>query len=181
MLAAKSESLPTVYLKPGEIHLTREPAIITTVLGSCICITIYDTHTKFAAICHAVMPSFVDAKNKARGNKNTFQYVDTSIEWMLDQFKGNGIKPRDIEVKLFGGAEMFAENTQGRNSIAVGKKNIEIAFLTLEKNRLKLKAWNVGGNRGRKLIFNTQTGEILSKFVNKTDVGVTFADSRRRR
>lgn len=180
MSAANSASLPTVYLKPGEIHLTREPAIITTILGSCICITMYDVRTKFAAICHAVMPSFVDAQNRARENKNAFQYVDTSLEWMLDQFADNGIKHRDIEIKLFGGAAMFIDNPQGRTSIAVGKKNIETALSTLEKNRLKLKAWNVGGNNGRKLIFNTLTGDVFAKFVNKTDVMVSFADDRRK-
>ena len=180
MPALSTASLPTVYLKPGEMHLTREPAIVTTILGSCVSVTMYDAHTKIAAICHAVMPSSADAKKKAEGNKNIFQYVDTSIEWMLDQFLHNGIKQRDIQVKLFGGAEMFIEHSKGRESIAVGKRNIEVALRTLEMNRLKIKSWNIGGNRGRKLIFNTLTGDVFAKFVSKTDVAMTLSDNRRR-
>ncbi len=180
MFASNCAAFPTYYLKPGEIYLSRDPAIITTVLGSCICVTMYYTHGRFAAICHAVMPSFHDARNKTGKNKNTFQYVDTSLEWMFNQFIKNGIKHNDIEVKLFGGAEMFTDTTQGRSPIAVGKKNVEMALYTLEQKRLKLKAYNVGGNKGRKVIFNTLTGEVFAKFVNKTDVAMTFADTRRK-
>ena len=180
MIAPNSAALPTYYLKPGEIYLSQDPAIITTVLGSCICVTMYYNHTRFAAICHAVMPSFQDARNRTRDKKNTFQYVDTSLEWMFDQFVKNGIKHNNIEVKLFGGAEMFTDTTQGRSPIAVGKKNVEMALCTLERKRLNLKAWNVGGNKGRKVIFNTLTGEVFAKFVNKTVVAMTFADNRRK-
>ena len=173
--------MQTCYLKPGEIHFSREPIIVTTVLGSCICITMYDNHTKFAAICHAALPRSAEATNKARENNSTsqYQYVDTSIEWMIRQFEGNGIKHPDIEVKMFGGAEMFTNGTTGNRPVSVGRKNIEMALRIIEKNRLKLKAGNVGGNKGRKVIFNTFTGEVFAKFVNKTDVTMTLPDSRR--
>lgn len=179
MLAAGSASLHTCYLKPGEIHFSREPIMVTTVLGSCICVTMYHNNSQLAAICHAVLPSSAEATNKTQGTRNTFQYVDTSIEWMLRQFEGNGIRHPDIEVKMFGGAEMFIHGTTGNRPVSVGKKNIDMAIKTIEKSRLKLKAWNVGGNKGRKVIFNTLTGDVFAKFVNKTDVTMTLPDSRR--
>ena len=163
----------TLYLKPGEIHFTRNPAIVTTVLGSCLSITMYNKRSKTAAICHAVMPS-PDNSKISGGFKNKFQYVDSSIEWMIEQFKKNGIPPREIEIKMFGGAQMFPDKTKGKFSLAVGKKNIETAMKIFEKKHLRLTAWNIGGNRGRKLIFNTITGDVFAKYVNKTDISLSM-------
>ena len=176
MKQADIDSFLKYYLKPGEILATKNPAIITTVLGSCICITMHNKLTKFSAICHAIMPSFDNSKHRADKSRQIFQYVDTSIEWMFDQFKRNGIKSCDIEVKIFGGAEMLLENTLGSNPFVVGKKNIEVAMSAIKKNRLKLKACNVGGNKGRKLIFNSFTGDVFAKFVTKNDPAITLID-----
>ena len=170
-------SFPTRYLKPGEIHLTDKPAIITTVLGSCISVTMYDKHTRLAAICHAVLPTENTTGKRNHKKHDIFQYVDSSLEWMLEQFEKKGMKRRDIEVKMFGGAEMFAQTRPGKISIAVGKKNIETALRIIEENHLKLAAWNIGGNRGRKVIFNTTTGEVFAKFVSKTDIPVLKIDN----
>lgn len=170
MVAQTGSSLPAYYLKPGEVYLTREPALITTILGSCISVTMYDTKTKFAVICHAVMPSAAGPRSNLKESSNIFQYVDTSIEWMIEQFTKNMISHSTIEVKLFGGSEMFSDTARRRNPMAVGKKNVKTAIEILRRKHLRPKAWNVGGNKGRKLIFNTATGDVFAKFVNKSDV-----------
>ncbi len=160
--------LKTLYLKPGEVHLTSEPTLITTVLGSCISITMHHKATGFSVICHAVMPSRSEAKKKDDEGRDIFQYVDTSIEWMVAQCRKIGIRPGSVEVKMFGGAAMFHDAGALRRDIGVGKKNIERAMETLKVNKMKLNAWNVGGSQGRKLIFNTHTGEVLARFISKT-------------
>lgn len=161
--------LRTLYLKPGEMHLTREPSLITTVLGSCISVTMHHKPTGFSAMCHAVMPSQAESRKKREGDYEVFQFVDSSLAWMIEQCEKNGIRPAAVEVKMFGGAAMFSELSQGQGDTGVGKRNIETAMEMLKKNRMKLAAWNVGGNQGRKLIFNTLTGEVLARFINKTD------------
>lgn len=168
--------LPVHYLKPGEIHLTSTPAMVTTILGSCLCVTMYHKYTRLAAICHAVMPSANSLSRKYDDHRDIFQYVDSSVEWMVQQFEIKGIKRHDIEVKMFGGAEMFTDGTAGSSPVSVGKKNIDVALRTIEMNRLKLTAWNIGGKKGRKVIFNTLTGEVFAKYVNRTDNTMTLVD-----
>ena len=51
------QKLPTIFLKPGEVHFGRDPARVITVLGSCVSVIMYHRHTMIGAICHAVMPS----------------------------------------------------------------------------------------------------------------------------
>jgi chemotaxis protein CheD len=160
----------THYLKPGEIHITSDPSLITTVLGSCLCLTMHHKPTGLSVICHAVMPSSSEARKKDDSGNSIFQYVDTSLEWMIAQYEKSGIEPASVEVKMFGGAAMFSDAGPASRDLGVGKRNIEIATEMIKKKRLKLTAWNVGGNQGRKLIFNTLTGEVLAKFIMKNGI-----------
>jgi chemotaxis protein CheD len=163
------QDLPTIYLKPGEVHFGQEPARVVTILGSCISVIMYHRLTGISAMCHAVMPTHETAKKSRHSTKDMFQYVDSSVRWMLNQFKKLGIKDKDLEVKIFGGSELFYDRKRYDSSFSVGRKNVEVALKTIQEKDLKLKAWNVGGNQGRKVIFYTDTGEVYTKFVSKTE------------
>ncbi len=167
MTRTAEPEIKTCYLKPGEIHLALAPSLVTTVLGSCLSITMHHRTTRMSVICHAVMPSIAEGRD---GKKDAaFQYVDSSLQWMIGQYTGKGIRLRDIEVKMFGGAAMFQDTRSLREDMNIGKRNVDAALAFLKRHRIPLKAWNVGGNRGRKLIFNTLTGEVLAKFITRAD------------
>lgn len=168
MTGTTSPKPKTCYLKPGEILAASEPFLITTVLGSCLSVTMHHKATKTSLICHAAMPSGAEARDKKRGN--IFLYVDSSLQWMIDHYAEKDIRLRDIEVKMFGGAAMFQDAGSSQRDLSVGKKNIDVALTFLKKHRISLAAWNVGGSRGRKLIFNTMTGEVLAKFITKAEI-----------
>ena len=108
MIRAAEPRIRTCYLKPGEIHLAIAPSLVTTVLGSCLSVTMHHRATGMSVICHAVMPSIERDRN---GKKEAaFQYVDSSLEWMIEQYTTKGIRMSDIEVKMFGGAAIFKRN-----------------------------------------------------------------------
>jgi chemotaxis protein CheD len=167
MRTPKAHEPATFYLQPGEIHFYTIPAKVITVLGSCISIIMYNENRRIGSICHAVMPSLTHAKKCHRPVKNIFQYVDSSVEWMISRFNEYGIPKINIEVKIFGGAEIFSTGEAGKNDFAVGRKNVEAALGIIEQKQLKLKAWNIGGNKGRRLVFYTDTGDVITKYINK--------------
>lgn len=160
---------PTYYLKPGEIHFATEPARVITILGSCVSLVMYYRTRRLGAICHAMMPSMVDVRKEIDPARR-FQYVDGCLEWMLARFAQYHIKPQSLEIKLFGGAGLFPDRRGGEQSLAVGERNIDMALRLIDLHGLRLKAWDVGGDKGRKLIFCTSTGEVLTKFVSRTKV-----------
>jgi chemotaxis protein CheD len=82
---------------------------------------------------------------------------------MVRQFNEAGANLRELEVKVFGGADMFSSRAGGGASISIGKQNIEIALEVLEKAGLRVLVRDVGGTQGRKIFFNTETGEVLLK------------------
>lgn len=151
--------LPVVYLKPGELYFANNPTVVTTVLGSCVSVTMFNPANGVAAICHALLPE--------GPSEDVFRYVDSSILHMLEMFEAHGIRRSQLEVKMFGGSDMLG--VKKGEGLGIGKRNVEIARQVLSVEGLALLAADVGGARGRKLFFYTHTGEIFMKRLRKSE------------
>ncbi len=150
------DNLLKVTLKPGELYAAETPTLVSTVLGSCVSVTMFSHQLRLGAICHAVLP-----RDTGREPGELFRYVDRSVEAMLAHFNRYGIHADGIEVKLFGGSDMLA--AQNNRLRGIGQQNIEVALQLLAKNLLTLNANDLGGTQGRKLFFKTHTGEVFLK------------------
>lgn len=151
--------LPSVYLQPGELTVAEDPTVVSTVLGSCVSVTLHSPRRGFGAICHAMLPF--------GGAESDFRYVDWSLGYMLKCFDRFGIGRREISVKLFGGADMFETRGIPSRTLTVGQQNIGAALDLLKKEGLKPIARDVGGMQGRKLFFYPHTGEVFVKRLAK--------------
>jgi chemotaxis protein CheD len=156
-----------VYLKPGELFFSRQPAVVTTVLGSCISATFLHRSTGCAAICHAIQPHCPHPGHCQEACEMAGRYAVCAIEAMIRRMAAAGVRPRDIEIKLFGGAAMIVRSSSRPASVAMGQQNVIAAMHTINKDGLILKVADVGGTFGRKIIFYTNTGEILLKRLGR--------------
>nr|QIV52811.1 hypothetical protein [uncultured bacterium] len=77
---------------------------------------------------------------------------------MLD----TGSKTKNIKAQIFGGA--FNPEISEKD---IGNQNAEIAKKILKKNGINIISEDIGGQIGRKVIFNTKTNEILVIKVEK--------------
>jgi chemotaxis protein CheD len=159
--------LPVVYLKPGELYIARRPTIVTTVLGSCISVTMFNRRLGIGAICHGLLPRCRDKKKCDDNCTEEFKYVGCSVRSMVEEFIMSGSKRNEIEVKVFGGADVFALKGVDRKSANIGKQNIKAALSVIRSEGLHLLTSDVGGVAGRKIFFNTQTGEVFLKRLKR--------------
>jgi len=169
-MSPNESDLPIIYLKSGELHFSDKPSSVMTVLGSCLSVTMFHRKARMGAICHGLLPKCRERAICGRSCAERAKYVECAIEMMVKLFDDNHLKRSELEVKVFGGADMFSVRLGGRNSISVGRQNIEIAQQTLEKAGLRVIALDVGGTAGRKLFFNTATGDVLLKRLQATIV-----------
>ncbi len=168
------KNLPVIYLKPGELHISSEPSLVTTVLGSCVSVTMFNRRLGIGAICHGMLPecSSSDSRRCLSSGickdscRDCLKYVDCSIYSMIGQFQKLGIGSNEIEVKLFGGANVL-QVRNGADSNTVGNQNIKKAMQVINSEKLKLTASDVGGERGYKIIFYPHTGEVMKKRIKK--------------
>ncbi|MDY0091911.1 MAG: CheR family methyltransferase [Candidatus Vecturithrix sp.] len=160
-----AEQLPIITLKPAEMFVSERPTIVRTVLGSCVAVTMFDSQHGVAAICHALLPESDTLSTHEEEKPNSYKYVDSVIPLMLKKLRNYGANPQDLEVKLFGGADMLGARTGKIGFQSVGKLNIEAVIQAIQSHGLRLKTSDVGGVFGRKILFYTHTGEVLLKRI----------------
>ena len=163
----KKCSLPQTHLNPGEIILCSDARMVVTVLGSCVSVTLFDPVLSLAGICHAMLPD-PGTHHKQNAPENKYRYVSFAVPELCQRFLNHGIPASRIEVKLFGGSNIInpAEENQLPRSRFIGSANVKKSEEILKQFGLHIRASNVGGVDGRKILFNTSTGEVMHKFLN---------------
>lgn len=147
-----------IFMKPGELYVLETPAVISTILGSCVAVTIFNRRLKVGGICHALLPMC-----PANNGHERFRYVDSAVAYMLRKFGQIGVRRDEMEVKLLGGADVL-DRTNG-SAISVGQKNVESALEIMRNEDIRLAVSDVGGKLGRKVHFYTDTGRVLLKRI----------------
>lgn len=155
-----------VHLQIGECIITEKPMVIATVLGSCVSATFFHKPTGMSAIFHALLPSHEIDKQI----DSPCKYADLSIEAIAKRFTRRSIRPRDVEVKLFGGAFTMngGQRELVRSIVDVGSRNVETARASLAAFGFHISREDTLGGRGRKLFFFTESGDV---WVRKLGTG----------
>ncbi|MBL3658598.1 chemotaxis protein CheD [Fulvivirga sediminis] len=145
------------FLLSSAIYAERKPTIVQTVLGSCVAVCLFDKVKDFGGINHYMMPVW-----KGEGLASP-KYGNIAIEKLLKRMLNLGAKKENLIAKIFGGASQYGENT----NFSIAKNNIQVAKDVLQEHKIPIIASNVGGEKGRRILFNTNTGEVLLKYVVK--------------
>ena len=145
-----------VYLHAGDMHVTRETTQVITILGSCVAVCLWDRLTRVAGINHFMLPSDIGLRS------DSLRYANFAMSELLRQIMEIGAEARRLEAKVFGGACVLGA---ARNGHDLGSKNVEAARERLAAERIKVVAEDVGGTRGRRLVFRTWDGTALVKQV----------------
>jgi len=166
------KKLSVVFLKPGEIYISNKSIAVSTVLGSCVSITMFNRQKKLGAICHGLLPKCKHTKKRGCHKicKDLNKYVDCAFSHMKQKFLSDSMNQDEIEVKLFGGAEILFPHDHKKGIITVGEKNIKVAAQLIKAEGFKIIASVTGGTTGRKLFFLPHTGEVYLKHLKKAEV-----------
>jgi chemotaxis protein CheD len=141
-----------IYLKPGEVVVAREPVLVSTVLGSCVAVTMFSPTRGVGAICHAMLPDNA-------GREYDLRYVDTALKHIYKKVNECGAGS-NLVIKLFGGARVLDVGENGSPGRTVGEQNVAKALEVLELLGLKVNSADTGGEVGRKLFFCTRDGDV---------------------
>ncbi|MBI9111749.1 chemotaxis protein CheD [Maridesulfovibrio ferrireducens] len=167
-MVLKNSDIPHVFLHTGDAFIGVSPTIVSTVLGSCVAITMFSPRMKQGAICHAFLPSRKEINPDKQISIQICRYVDTAVDHLLACMLRIGTRKNELEVKIFGGASgLTLSKVRAPPSFAVGGRNIQMALDSLSAIGLHPKAMDTGGNVGRKILFATHSGNIWLKRLDK--------------
>ncbi len=153
-------ALPKHLLYPADIFADKSPHMVSTVLGSCVSVCLYDPILKIGAINHFILPQW-NGHDLA-----TMKYGNLATIRILEELLNFGCKYENIVAKIFGGAEVL---TGRPTNFHIGRRNARIAVEILNEFKIPIVLSDVGGNRGRKISFNTSTGEVEHEFIRQRE------------
>lgn len=145
------------YLLPGGIFSNKNPFVVDTILGSCVSVFLFDAEQGFGCINHYMLPAGRVTKDRS------YKYGDVAIPEVINRMQALGSKRQHIKAKIFGGSNIGDVN----DLFSIGDRNLSLARNLLREADIPIISSNVGGDRGRKVIFHTATGEVFIKFINK--------------
>ena len=143
----------------GQFLITSVPALLTTVLGSCIAVCLWDKENHIGGINHYLLPGTPDddTGDPTRGMAATHMLVRSMLN--------RRVKLENLEAKVFGGCNSLYKSS---DVFRIGKRNSEIAFEILDHYGIPVAAQHVGGGHGRKIVFNTATGKVRMRLLTQT-------------
>ncbi len=164
-MPASEGLIQDVYLQPGESRLVKQSTIFHTVLGSCVGVTFLVPRLGVAAICHPMLPR---CPANLLGNRASTRYVDFAIRDLAQQLGSLGAARAEIQVKLFGGADVLVV-VDNHSRPTVGRLNLEMALRTLEEEGFSVAASSLGGRSGVQIQFHTDTGEVILRRLDRSE------------
>jgi len=148
--------LPRKFIHVGEIFVGIKPTEIVTVLGSCVGVCLYDKVELIGGMNHYLLPLW-------NGNGlESPKYGNVAIPKLIENMENIGCLRRNMEAKIFGGANIHRANSEGQ---LIGQKNVLIAKEVLREWGIPIKAEDTGGNNGRRIMMISDVNRIILKYV----------------
>jgi len=146
------------YLLAGAIFAGREPHLVTTVLGSCVSVCLWDSVLRHGGINHFMLPLW-----NGEGLASP-KYGNIAIAKLLERMFELGSDKRNLCAKVFGGGIVLNVKNSFMN---IGERNIELAEAALKQAGIPVISADTGGSVGRKIIFNTASGTVMVKKLHR--------------
>jgi chemotaxis protein CheD len=164
-----------ITIHPGEYFATRDDTIISTVLGSCIAVGLFDEEAGIGGLNHFMLPG--DSAKLDLIRSPNAKYGMYAMDLLINDIMKLGARRDALKAKVFGGGSVLqlAVGTGSR----IPANNIEFAFEYLEKERIPLLASDVGGREPRKIFFFARTGKVLLKRIAGQTAALAEKDEER--
>ncbi|AJE04440.1 chemotaxis protein CheD [Geobacter pickeringii] len=148
----------------SEFRVAAAPSILMTYgLGSCVGIALYDPVALTGSLAHTLLPAPVRFQDD--GGRSA-KFTCWAVDLMVEELGKCGCAIDRLVAKLAGGATMFEPRHRTTHG-GIGERNVTAAREALERCGIPLVAEDTGGDYGRSLEFNTATGIIMVRALQR--------------
>ena len=151
--------LPTTYVHPGQVVVSDQPGVLTTILGSCVAVSLTDPKMRVGGLNHFLLPGGSVATEPAS------RYGKAAIRELVEEMLRRGASPARMSAQIIGGAAVLA--AFGNDVNHLGARNVDIARTMLAGYGINVVAEDVLGARGRKLVFSPRDGTTQITLIGK--------------
>jgi len=144
-----------ISLYIGEVAASQSPAVLDTLLGSCVAVCMYDPILHAGGMNHILMP-------KCQAGDKSSRCGVHAMELLINELMKLGGEKKRFIAKAFGGANIFP----GIKMSPVGEVNALFVRQFLATEKIPLVAERMGGNHAVRLLFHTDTGKAYVHTVD---------------
>jgi chemotaxis protein CheD len=139
------------YVHAGQLFASAEPCDISTILGSCVSVCLWEPERGIGGINHYMLPW--DPSPSESGPR----YAGFAVRKLIETLERLGADRYRLRAKLFGGASVLTPQLSG----GLGLRNIEAGRSLLAEAGIPIIDEETGGERGRKLVFRSDDGSAI--------------------
>lgn len=157
------ETKPTCsnyFLMPGYIFAPDEPTVISSVLGSSVSVCLFDRKRNMGGMNHFLVPL------APKGKDLTPRFGMVATLALIRLMIQAGSQKKHLEAQILGGA-----HDPEHCSRNVGAENVRVARRVLMREKIRVVSEDTGGEKGRKIVFNTGTNEVAILKVERLRKG----------
>lgn len=149
-----------ITIVQGEYRVSSNPdVVLSTLLGSCVAACICDSRSGVGGMNHFLLPGDLS------GVPNDSERFGVHLmELLINGLMSHGARRDRLEAKIFGGAAMVQRLGD------IGARNGEFAKRFLEYEGIQIVAADLGGNRGRRLLYSPTTGRAKLSYIEDAAV-----------
>lgn len=141
-----------IILNIGELAVSRDAAVLETILGSCVAVCLWDRVSRVGGLNHYLLPT------ASAGTATSTLYGDTSIDTLVAEMLKSGAEKGNIRGQIFGGGSVIG-NLQ--SMFDIGGDNVRLARERLKLHGIPLTGEYVQDRCGIKVILKTASGETV--------------------
>ena len=151
-----ADDIHEVFLQPGDFHFGGGRTRLSTLLGSCISITLWHPRRLIGGMCHYMLPG----RSRAADAPLDGRYADEALALFDQAVARVASRPADYQVKVFGGGNMLVRDGAAPRVMDIASRNVERAHELLALHGYQPTVAHCGGKGHRKLIFDLWTGHV---------------------
>ena len=150
-------SQKTITVIQGDYAVSTDPNVImSTVLGSCIAVCLFDPFAHIGGMNHFLLAQAADAQN------SDLKYGVNAMELLINRVVSAGGDRASLQAKLFGGARMT------EHARDIGRNNADFALDFLMRESIPCVAQSLGGDKARRIQFTPTTGAARQLQISGT-------------
>ncbi len=156
----------------GELYVTNKNEIISTILGSCVSVCLYDSELGIGGMNHFMLPDNSggiagqkknpDILKRDELSEKSTRYGISAMEVLISEMQKKGAGRKNLQAKVFGGGRVLKSMS---NTESIGDRNIGFTRAFLKLEGIKIDRENVGETFGRKIFFLVGKNRVFMKKV----------------
>jgi chemotaxis protein CheD len=147
-----------LFLQPGFLYGAPEPAVLRTVLAAGVAVCLWDPGLRIGGMNHFLCPQ------PGPDEPATPRTGVGATLGLIQSLQDAGAETGRLVAQILGGARRRSDPGDGTD---LGTRNVEMARRLLARRAIGILSEDVGGTMGRKVIFDTQTGQLAVLKVHR--------------